>query len=168
MTEPALHLVISGGQTGADRAALDAAREAGMPVGGRCPRGRRAEDGAIPDRYPLRETRSPDYGVRTRMNVRAADGTLVLNLGQLSGGTQLTVAYARKRNRPCLLVQLDAPGHPLPGHVVAWLESHAIRTLNVAGPRESKSPGIYLLAYGYLRRLFALLAHPGAGPPPMS
>lgn len=146
--------VISGGQTGADRAALDAAMAADIPVGGRCPRGRRAEDGGIPGRYPLVETGSRRYEVRTRINVRAADGTLVLNLGELSGGTLLTVTYAQRRHRPCLLVQLDAPDRPSPEDVLCWIGDSGIRVLNVAGPRESKAPGIYPLAYAYLRRLF--------------
>lgn len=145
--------IISGGQSGADRAALDVALELGIPAGGWCPAGRRAEDGVIDVRYPLTETKSPIHSVRTRRNVREADGTLVFNLGELDGGTLLTVAYAGQRGKPCLLVQLDAPGHPDAAAVRAWLEANAIRVLNVAGPRESKRPGIYVGTRGFLKRV---------------
>jgi hypothetical protein len=135
--------IISGGQTGADRAALDVALQLGIPAGGWCPAGRRAEDGPIPARYPLIETKSPIHSVRTRRNVREADGTLVFNLGVLDGGTLLTVNYAASRGKPCLLVQLDDPGHPDVAAVRAWLAAHRIRVLNVAGQRESKRAGVY-------------------------
>lgn len=135
--------IISGGQSGADRAALDVALELGIPAGGWCPAGRRAEDGPIAARYPLTETRSPIHSVRTRRNVREADGTLVFNLGELDGGTLLTVTYAGERGKPCLLVQLDDPQHPDAAAVRNWLAANAIRVLNVAGPRESKRAGIY-------------------------
>ena len=87
--------IISGGQTGADRAALDVALTLSLPIGGWCPQGRRAEDGVIPDRYPLLETPERNYQARTRRKIEDSDGTLILNLGQLGGGTALTVAHAR-------------------------------------------------------------------------
>jgi len=146
--------IISGGQTGADRAALDVALELGIPAGGWCPAGRRAEDGPIPLRYPLTETKSPLHSVRTRRNVREADGTLVFNLGDVSGGTLLTVTYANRRGKPCLLVQLDEPGHPDAAAVRAWIAAHAIRVLNVAGPRESTRPGVYGGTRGFLEGVF--------------
>lgn len=152
--------IISGGQSGADRAALDVALQLGIAAGGWCPAGRRAEDGVIPARYPLVETKSPIYSVRTRRNVREADGTLVFNLGVLDGGTLLTVNYAARRGKPCLLVQLDAPGHPDPAAVAIWLRDHHIRVLNVAGPRESKRPGIYAEVKGFLE---GVLRGEGAG-----
>ena len=99
-----IELVISGGQTGVDRAGLDAAREAGIRTGGYCPQGRLAEDGAIPDCYPMTEMAGADYAARTEKNVIASDGTLVLNLGDLSGGTKVTVDCAKKHGRPCLTV----------------------------------------------------------------
>ena len=156
MKKARLEKVISGGQTGADRAGLDAALKCGIPVGGFCPKGRRAEDGAIPATYPLTETRSRSYDVRTRMNVRAADATLVLNLGELSSGTLYTVTYAARRNKPCLVVQLDDAGHATPGQVAEWLRASAVRTLNIAGPREGKAPGIYLLAVKFLGKVLEL------------
>src|SRR5437660_8666127 len=96
--------LISGGQTGVDRAALDVALELGLPCGGWCPRGRKAEDGVIPDRYPLAETPSPSYRQRTRWNVRDSDGTLILVRGRPTGGTALTLASARRLGKPVLVV----------------------------------------------------------------
>src|SRR5437773_12578103 len=105
--------VISGGQTGVDRAALDAAQELGLDCGGWCPRGRRAEDGRIPDRYPLRETASSDYPPRTAANVRDADATLVLTLGRgNSRGTALTRRLVEEQRKPVLEVDLAAASRP--------------------------------------------------------
>lgn len=146
--------VISGGQTGVDRAALDAAMAKGIPVGGFCPQGRRAEDGPIPDRYPLVELPSPEYVARTERNVIASDGTLVLNLGELSGGTALTVEFARLHGKPCLVVRLDSNDADQP-RVVEWAIANGICILNVAGPRESKMPGqVYSKAFEFLSILF--------------
>lgn len=145
--------VISGGQTGVDRAALDVARERGLGLGGWCPRGRRAEDGRVPDTYPLTETRTADYRERTRRNVLAADGTLVLTRGAPSGGTAYTLGVARRTGKPWLVVDLEAP--PAIASVRAWLAAHRVATLNVAGPRESLQPGIHAQAAAYLRRLLA-------------
>lgn len=135
--------IVSGGQTGVDRAGLDAAMLHGIPVGGWCPAGRRAEDGCIPDCYPLQETKARNFAVRTRRNVKDSDGTLVLNLGELEGGTLQTVDYAQKIGKPCMVVQLDSTEHPDVDAVINWLKMHNIKTLNIAGPRESKRPGVY-------------------------
>jgi len=145
--------VVSGGQTGVDRAALDVAMARGVPHGGWCPRGRRAEDGRIPDRYALREHDSPAYAARTERNVVDSDGTLVLTIGDPEGGTALTVQLAARHRRPCLVVDLDDP--PAPATVVAWIDAHAVRVVNVAGPRESTHPGIHDRAAGFLQRIFA-------------
>ncbi|HJV66803.1 MAG TPA: putative molybdenum carrier protein [Geomonas sp.] len=154
--------VISGGQTGVDRAALDAALDAGLPVGGCCPKGRKAEDGVIPERYPLVELDSPLYSSRTEKNVVDSDGTLILNRGALTEGTRATWDFALQHNRPCLIVQLDQLDREEPGcwqPVFCWLEKHDLRVLNVAGPRESKLPGgIYREAYRYLAGLFSALS----------
>jgi len=139
-------MVLSGGQTGVDRAALDAALALGIPCGGWCPRGRLAEDGTIPLVYPLRETDSPDYDVRTRLNVAAAEATLVLTPGRPAGGTAVTVQAARAAARPCLVVDPFETGTGME----SWLVRHGRRVLNVAGPRESQVPGIY-------QRVLALL-----------
>ena len=129
--------IISGGQTGVDRAALDAALELGIPCGGWCPKGRKAEDGPIPERYPLKETDSSSYPVRTEMNVRDSDGTLILTWGRPTGGTALTIRLARRHGKPCLVVDLKKP--PDPSSLRAWLEKKQIGVLNVAGPRESNT-----------------------------
>lgn len=143
----ALLTLVSGGQTGVDRAALDVALERGMPCGGWCPAGRAAEDGPIDPRYPLRETPSADPAQRTEWNVRDSDGTLLAS--GASPGTELTQQVARRLGRPVYLWQRDAA--PDAAHFRRWLQIHKIRTLNVAGPRESESPGIYLSACACLR-----------------
>ena len=149
-----LQKIISGGQTGVDRAALDAAMAAGLEVGGWCPSGRRAEDGVIADRYPLEETPKRDYRQRTEWNVRDADGTLVLYWGELQNGTLLTVGLARDQyQRPLQKVNLLEPVELAP--VIAWITRNTIATLNVAGPRESTRRGIYDMSRAYLRKLFA-------------
>ena len=144
--------IISGGQTGVDRGALDAALELGLDAGGFCPRGRRAEDGRIPDRYPLEELDSSDYRDRTRRNVEVSDATLILCRGPLSGGTALTRRIAEDLGRPLLIVDLSTP--PDPDSVRRWIHEQGIRTLNVAGPRESGSPGIQDAAHRFLLEVF--------------
>lgn len=144
--------IISGGQTGVDRAALDAALAHGIPHGGWCPRGRRAEDGAIPGCYRLDETPAEEYATRTAWNIRDADATLILTRGRPDGGTALTLRLARDAGKPCLLVDL-AEESPDAGIVAEWLERNHIRILNIAGPRESKQPGIHADAREFLERL---------------
>jgi hypothetical protein len=145
--------VVSGGQTGVDRAALDVSLERGLPCGGWCPQGRKAEDGPIDPRYPLIETQLPDYPQRTEWNVRDADGTLVLTRGRRKGGTTLTIAVAKRLGKPFLVVNLDKELGV--EKVRAWADSHRVHVLNVAGPRESENPGIYEQALQFLRRLLA-------------
>ena len=147
----AIGKILSGGQTGVDRAALDVAIELGIPRGGWCPKGRRAEDGVIAKHYPLRETPSTDYRERTRRNVRDADGTLIVTADELRGGTALTRAFAEKLRRPCLVV--DPTQRTSVRQTRAWLAAHGLRALNIAGPRESGQPGIYLRTRNFLRRL---------------
>jgi len=146
--------VISGGQTGVDRSALDVALELGMPAGGWCPKGRKAEDGSLSSRYPLTETPSEQYWQRTEWNVRDSDGTLVLTRGAPAEGTAYTIEVARKMGKPCLV--LDLSEEPSESVVQAWADEHKVRVLNVAGPRESKCPGIYAQAAQFLR---AILSH---------
>jgi hypothetical protein len=143
--------IVSGGQTGVDRAALDVGLELGLPCGGWCPRGRRAEDGPIPARYPLMETPLPDYPQRTEWNVRDSNGTLVLTRGTPSGGTALTIDLAARLGRPWLVVDLDHP--PGLDQVQSWLNDNRVTVLNVAGPRESDNPGIHEQAAAFLRLL---------------
>lgn len=144
-----LRKIVSGGQTGVDRAALDAALEDGMETGGWCPRGRRAEDGEISREYQLVETESAGYARRTRLNVRDSDGTLVLNTGKVDGGTAETVKHAERMGKPCLIVALDEAVDI--ASVTAWLSRHDVQVLNVAGPRESRRPGIYREALQFMR-----------------
>jgi hypothetical protein len=141
--------VVSGGQTGVDRAALDAAAELGVESGGWCPRGRRAEDGAIPAAYPLEETPSAAYPERTSWNVRDSDATLILTRGRPRGGTALTVSLARRAGKPVLVVDLGRS--PDAEEVRAWLRGNRVGVLNVAGPRESEAPGIHDEAAALLR-----------------
>jgi hypothetical protein len=143
-----LEKIISGGQTGVDRAALDTAMELGIPCGGWCPQGRRAEDGRIPDHYPLQEASSEDYRLRTRLNVEDSDGTLILSQGTPKGGTALTLKLARKFNKPFLLVDLARHADPSP--VRQWVQNNQVRILNVAGPREGESAGVFEKASAFL------------------
>lgn len=153
-----LKKVISGGQTGVDRAGLDAALKAGIPVGGYCPKGRLAEDGIIPDIYPLQELESSESYYRTEQNVITSDATLILNKGILSQGTKLTYDFAVQNGKPRLIVQLDSPQIIKPSHVLRWAEGQFITVLNIAGPRESKFPeGIYQEALEYLEQVLSLL-----------
>jgi hypothetical protein len=143
--------IVSGGQTGVDRAALDVALELEIPCGGWCPKGRLAEDGRLATHYPLDETPTDAYEERTEWNVRDSDGTLILNRGALNGGTALTVEHAAAWKKPCLVLDLDR--RPQPRAVREWLRVHRIHILNVAGPRESKSPGIYRRSRQFLTTL---------------
>jgi hypothetical protein len=146
--------IVSGGQTGADRGALDAALEAGVPCGGWCPRGRRAEDGTIPERYPLRETPTAEYPQRTEWNVRDSDGTALLHYGKVDRGTALTERLARRQHRP--VIALDVR-QARPRDLADWIETRKIARLNVAGPRESRAPGLQAAVVAFLRDTFALL-----------
>ncbi|KQY62416.1 YpsA SLOG family protein [Nocardioides sp. Root140] len=145
--------IVSGGQTGADRAALDAALHAGIPYGGWCPAGGLAEDhpappGLLADYPALREAPSGDPAVRTRLNVRGSDATLVVREAVRSPGTDLTLALAEELGRPCLVTAGDTDA------VTAWLEGLALGlTLNVAGPRESEQPGSYAATRALLEQV---------------
>lgn len=141
--------IVSGGQTGVDRAALDVALEIGIPCGGWCPKGRRAEDGPIPRRYPLTETPWWGYPQRTEWNVRDSDGTLILLRGRPDRGTCLTIELAGRHDKPCLTI--DLADKPDAAAVRSWIRKHKIRTLNVAGPRASRNPGIRAAAVRFLR-----------------
>ena len=148
-----LRRFVSGGQTGVDRAALDAALGAGFPCGGWCPKGRKAEDGPIPERYPLRETPSDAYIERTRRNAEASDATLILTLGRMDRGTRATARHLDAIGHPYLLVDLGLEADP--ARVVGWLAKESVSTLNLAGPRESRAPGIHAAARAFLDRLLA-------------
>ena len=136
-----------------DRAALDVALELGIPCGGWCPSGRLAEDGLIDPRYPLRETPSADYAQRTEWNVRDSDGTLIVTRGRPTGGTAQTIVYARQLHKPHLTVDVTQPMDLLV--VRAWMAREHIHILNIAGPRESKAPGIAQESREWLRALMS-------------
>ena len=135
--------IVSGGQTGVDRAALDVAMALGFPVGGWCPKGRRAEDGVISETYPLTETPLAEYAQRTAWNVRDTDGTLVLLFNKPSPGTKVTIEEARVQGKALLLIDLTA-----------YPKGKGIHVLNVAGSRQSEAPGVYEAARAFLGDVF--------------
>lgn len=143
--------LVSGGQTGVDRAALDVALELGIPCGGWCPGGRLAEDGIIPARYPLQETESSVYEERTRLNVLDSDGTLILGMGELGGGTAYTANVANENKKPLLIITLDESADPR--KAIDWIKQSGIDVLNVAGPREDRRLQIHELARNFLREV---------------
>jgi len=145
--------IISGGQTGVDRAALDVALWLDIPCGGWCPKGRKAEDGPIDTRYPLQETASARYPIRTEKNVRESDGTLILMWGLPKGGTALTIKFAQKHKKPYCVVDLSMGEDPKT--VKEWGKMNRIRLLNVAGPPESNAPGIFDQAVKFLQSVFS-------------
>jgi hypothetical protein len=135
--------IVSGGQTGVDRAALDFAIRHGYEHGGWCPHGRLAEDGVIPPIYQLRETDSADYDKRTEKNVVDSDATLIVaRETELSGGTAFTKTCAEQHSRPVLVVCERDGVSPDADALSEFLKQNLVRTLNVAGPRESQAPGI--------------------------
>jgi hypothetical protein len=135
-----LEAIISGGQTGADRGGLDAARELGLKMGGYCPKGRRAEDGRIPDEYPMVELTDRGYIPRTRANIDAADVTIVF---QWRKPSRFTATECLLRGADYLIVHLgDGDDEEWTDRVRAFLSAHDPRTINIAGNRESVSPGI--------------------------
>jgi hypothetical protein len=149
--------IVSGGQTGADRAALDAAHELGIETGGWVPRGRLAEDGPLPSSYTgLVETRSASPAVRTRRNVRDSDATLIVSHGPLSGGSVLTRECARELGRPWLHIDLAACDREAAAETLrCWLAEQHPRALNVAGPRASGDPAMYEATHALLRDALA-------------
>lgn len=146
--------IVSGGQTGVDRAALDAAVELGIKCGGWVPKGRRAEDGPLAALYPMRETASTAYDVRTRENVKDSDATLILTRGEATGGTKYTLEQARALKKPYHIIDLKRTHSPLAA--LRWLEAKRPVVLNIAGPRESEAPGIYDEAGAVIRHLLEL------------
>lgn len=134
--------IISGGQTGADRAGLDVALWHRFPHGGWCPKGRKAEDGPLEGQYQLVETPSANYLQRTEWNVRDSDGTIICTLAsELTGGSKRTAEFAEKHKKPFLHVHrgIYQPDVALQ----AFINAHGIKVLNIAGSRESKEPGIH-------------------------
>lgn len=140
-----LKKIISGSQTGVNRAALDVALEKGIPCGGWCPKGRLAEDGVLHKKYPLEESKSSDDRIATEMNIGESDGTLILTWGRPTGGTALSQIVAKRRSKPLLVVDIketydDAKAAK---EILKWIDNTNIEVLNIAGPRESRCQGIY-------------------------
>ena len=150
-----IHTISSGGQTGVDRAALDLAMSMGKNIEGWCPKNRLAEDGPLPTYYPLKETESDQVEVRTEKNVNETEATLILAYGQnYDKGTLYTITQCRKYNKPILELDLSMKSSVQGSHFSEWISKHEIQILNIAGPRESSSPGIYKAAYNLLSILF--------------
>ena len=149
--------IISGGQTGADRAGLDAAIELDIPHGGWIPKGRKTEDGGLPEKYHLKEMPTGSYEARTEQNVIDSDGTLIVSHGKLNGGSALTRQFAKRHNRPWTHIDLEKTNFfKAAMDVRSWVEENQIKVLNVAGPRGSKDRGIYQSTKKLLKAVFQL------------
>jgi Circularly permutated YpsA SLOG family len=149
--------IVSGGQTGADRAALDWAVRHNVECGGWCPKGRKAEDGPIDPKYPLKETPSASYLQRTEWNARDSDATVLFSIEpDLTGGSKKTVEFARKLNKPWLHLCVGEKSSA--EKLKAFVEQHRVRVLNVAGPRASKEPGVGDFVMRTLDKVFGSMA----------
>lgn len=145
--------VVSGGQTGADRGGIDAAIACEVSYGGWIPKGRKAEDGLVPQCYTeLKEMDTEDYSARTEQNVLDSDGTVIFVYGKLTTGSALTKKFAIKHKKPCLHIDLDTDEYPT-SLIINWCIENQIETLNVAGKSASKADGIYEKVRTIIRRL---------------
>jgi hypothetical protein len=152
-----LEKIISGGQTGADQGALDTAIRLGIDHGGWIPRGRKTEDGPLPDKYRLTEMPTAEYHLRTEKNVVSAEATVIFSHGPLSGGSLLTQQVAERHGRPCLHVDLETKSaFDAARNVSDWIQRYNIRVLNVAGPRASEDPRIYQVTADILESTYYL------------
>jgi hypothetical protein len=148
--------IISGGQTGADRAALDFAIKYNIPYGGWLPKGRRTEDGTLPEIYQLQEMPTDEYSKRTDQNILDSDATLILSHAHLSGGSALTQSLAEKHGKPYIHIDLSKVDMRKAGLIVnIWIQRYKIKVLNVAGPRASKDPKIYQATFELLEAVLA-------------
>jgi len=147
--------IISGGQTGADQAALDVAIKLGIPHGGWIPKGRKTENEILPGKYQLQEMSTSSYSKRTEQNVLDSDGTLILSNRKLTGGSALTKKMAKKHDRPWVHVDMNKLSIVDAANIVkSWIDRNNIKILNVAGPRASKSQGIYQTTIEVLKASF--------------
>ena len=148
--------IISGGQTGADQAALNVAIELGIPHGGWIPKGRKTEIGPLPSKYRLQEMPTTNYPARTEQNVKDSDGTLIISHGELTGGSDFTRQMAEKHNKPWMHVDANQLSVEAAVQIVsAWVSGNEIKVLNVAGPRASKDPRIYTTTRQILKAILA-------------
>ena len=155
----ALARIVTGGQTGVDRGALDAALEAGFPCGGWAPEGRTAEDGPLHERYPLRELAGAGYEERTLQNVLDSDGTAILYSGTLEGGTRQTMVHCVEHGKPFELIDAAHAGpRDAALKLAAFIERNRLSTLNIAGPRASKWLGAYAFAHATVKHLLQMLS----------
>jgi len=143
--------IISGGQSGIDRAALDFALKHKIPCGGWCPRGRKAEDGLIPDHYPLEEANFESPQHRTKKNVDESDGTLILYITEPDEGTRFTLQYAKEGKKPVYILKESDKVNS--AEFSLWMDVNKIKVLNVAGPKESSEPGVYDFAIKAMKQL---------------
>ncbi len=154
---PMIDKIVSGGQTGVDQAGLDVAIKLGIPYGGWIPKGRKTENGPLPQKYSMQEMPTSRYSDRTEKNVVDSDGTLIISRGQLTDGSEYTRKMAMKHHRPWLHIDItkDAKFHAAT-RIVSWIFDNEIRKLNVAGPRASKDPEIYLDAMNIIESAYYL------------
>jgi len=146
--------IISGGQTGADRAAIDFAIKHNIPYGGWVPKGRKTEDGTLPEKYHLQEMLTGQYVKRTEKNTLDSDGTLIVSHGLLTGGSALTRELARQHGKPWIHIDLEMISCPeAAGMIREWIDRHGIKVMNVAGPRARKDPKIYEAVMDLLEEL---------------
>ena len=146
--------IVSGGQSGADLAALDAAIFSGIEHGGWLPKGRKTENGPLPFKYNLKELTTGKYRARTEQNVIDSDGTLICSFGPLTGGSALTEAFTIKHHRPCLHIDFELfPGDKAVAAVERWFHDNQIQILNVAGPRASNDPRIYNAVFTLIQKM---------------
>ena len=148
--------IISGGQTGADRAAIDFAIEHNIPYSGWIPRGRKAEDGRLSEKYRLKEMPTDSYPKRTEMNIQDSDGTLIISHGKLTGGSALTRELAKRYKKPWIHLDMNKLSLSEASDILqAWMKKNQVNNLNVAGPRASKDPMIYETTFDVLESALA-------------
>lgn len=149
-----IKMIISGGQTGADQAGLDAAILNRVKHSGWIPKGRITEAGKLPAKYNLKEMSSTSYPKRTEKNILDFDGTIIFTYGKLTGGSALTLKYAKKHSKPCLTIDLnESSKHLAVNSIKSWIENEAIKIINIAGPRASKSLEIYDAVFNIVNKV---------------